>query len=186
MLNRILDRLEEWLIATFMAAATLIIFVSVLHRYTARVSWLWDVTSHIDLSWAQELCIILFIWMAKFGAAYGVRTGIHIGVDVLVVNARPALRKPLVCTGLLLGALFTAVIAVLGARWCWFMYQSGQVSPDLEWPRWVEYLCIPLGSGLMCYRFLQALARYLGTGELVSHGVVEAAVTAGDEVEAVR
>jgi len=24
----------------------------------------------------------MFIWMAKFGAAYGVRTGIHVGVDV--------------------------------------------------------------------------------------------------------
>ena len=37
-----------------------------------------------DVSWAQELCIYMFIWMAKFGAAYGVRTGIHVGVDVLV------------------------------------------------------------------------------------------------------
>lgn len=29
------------------------------------------------MSWAQELCIFMFVWMAKFGAAYGVRTGIH-------------------------------------------------------------------------------------------------------------
>ena len=26
----------------------------------------------------------MFIWMAKFGAAYGVRHGTHVGVDVLV------------------------------------------------------------------------------------------------------
>ena len=25
----------------------------------------------------------MFVWMAKFGAALGVRTGIHVGVDVL-------------------------------------------------------------------------------------------------------
>ena len=36
------------------------------------------------MGWAQELCIYMFIWMAKFGAAYGVRTGIHVGVDVVV------------------------------------------------------------------------------------------------------
>ena len=32
-LNRALDRLEEWLIATLIAAATALIFVAVLHRY---------------------------------------------------------------------------------------------------------------------------------------------------------
>ena len=46
----------------------------------------------LDLSWAQELCIYMFIWMAKFGAAYGVRTGIHVGVDVLV-NMLPRTRR---------------------------------------------------------------------------------------------
>jgi C4-dicarboxylate transporter DctQ subunit len=177
-LNRLLDRLEERLIASFMAAATLIIFVAVLHRYSARLPAVWDYTSRIDLSWAQELCIFLSIWMAKFGAAYGVRTGIHIGVDVLVSNATPRWRKRLIVTGLALGALFTAVIAVLGARWCLFMHQTGQVTNDLEWPRWVVYLCIPLGSGLMCYRFAQAIARFLRSGELATHYV--AAPEAGD------
>ncbi|MGE0071137.1 MAG: TRAP transporter small permease, partial [Thiomonas sp.] len=33
--NRLLDRLEETLIAVLMAAATLIIFVAVVHRYLA-------------------------------------------------------------------------------------------------------------------------------------------------------
>jgi TRAP-type C4-dicarboxylate transport system permease small subunit len=118
--------------------------------------------------------------MAKFGAAYGVRTGIHIGVDVLVNNAGPRWRRALIVTGLLLGAVFTAVIAVLGARWCMFMYESGQVSNDLEWPRWIVYLCIPLGSGLMCYRFLQAIARYLRTGELASHAETHATRTSAE------
>src|SRR5690349_24875420 len=79
--NRVLDHLEEWLVASFMAIATVVIFVSVLHRYTADIPWIWKVTQHLSLTWAQELCIYLFIWMAKFGAAYGVRTGIHVGVD---------------------------------------------------------------------------------------------------------
>jgi C4-dicarboxylate transporter DctQ subunit len=179
-INRILDRLEETLVATFMAVATLVIFVAVVHRYTSQVPVLWTFASRIDLSWAQELCIFLFIWMAKFGAAYGVRTGIHIGVDVLVNNAGPRWRRALIVTGLLLGAVFTAVIAVLGARWCMFMYESGQVSNDLEWPRWIVYLCIPLGSGLMCYRFLQAIARYLRTGELASHAETHATRTSAE------
>lgn len=168
-LNRALDHIEEWIIATFIAVATLVIFAAVVHRATARIDWLWDITSQYDFTWATELCIFLFIWMAKFGAAYGVRTGIHIGVDVLVANASPRWRFVLVITALLLGAIFTAVIAVLGARWVMFMHETGQVTPDLEWPRWMVYLCIPLGSSLMCYRFLQALTKYVRTRELPTH-----------------
>ena len=83
---KFLDHLEEWLIAFLMGAATLIIFVAVVHRYAAGmpIPGLQDTLLEIDLSWAQELCIYMFVWMAKFGAAYGVRTGIHVGVDVMI------------------------------------------------------------------------------------------------------
>jgi len=37
MFGRILDHLEEWLIAFLMGAATLLIFVAVVHRYAS--SW---------------------------------------------------------------------------------------------------------------------------------------------------
>src|SRR5208337_5673037 len=79
-----LDHLEEWLIALLMGAATLIIFVAVIHRYAAGlpIPVVQDWLLAINLSWAQEACIYMFVWMAKFGAAYGVRTGIHVGVDV--------------------------------------------------------------------------------------------------------
>ena len=49
-LNRILDRVEEWLIAGFMAAATLIIFAAVLHRQSAALPWLWKYASALNFS----------------------------------------------------------------------------------------------------------------------------------------
>jgi C4-dicarboxylate transporter DctQ subunit len=36
-------------------------------------------------------------------------------------------------------------------------------------PMWIIYLAVPLGSGLMCFRFIQALHRYLTTGEIAHH-----------------
>ena len=56
----------------------------------------------------------MFVWMAKFGAAYGVRTGIHVGVDVLVNQLKPNLRKQVVLFGLFCGALFTFVVGIDG------------------------------------------------------------------------
>lgn len=169
MFDRILDRLEEGLVAGFMAAATLIIFLAVLHRYSLGVSWLWPYTRALSFTWAQELCIYLFIWMAKFGAAYGVRTGIHVGVDVLVRKLSERRQRFFVQLGLAAGACFTFIVAGLGTRFVVFVHESGQVSPDLELPMWIVYLAIPLGSGLMCYRFVQVLVRYRRDGALPSH-----------------
>jgi C4-dicarboxylate transporter DctQ subunit len=162
LLNRVLDRLEEWLILSFMAVATLTTFVSVALRYLMGTGF----------TWATELTIYLFIWMAKFGAAYGVRTGIHVGVDYVVNRLEGRPRTLMVVIGLGLGVLFTAVVAFLGARWVVFVHGTGQISPDLEWPMWIIYLAIPLGTGLMCYRFIQSLVRFLRTGETVSAGPV--------------
>ena len=146
---RILDRLEEILIATLIAAATIVIFVAVAHRYTtdfvvSHRSWpgaleAFKFLSSIHLSWAQELCIYMFVWMAKFGAAYGVRTGIHVGVDVLVLALKPNVRRATIMFGLLCGALFTGIIGTMGAKFVIGLSHTSQTSPDLELPR-EEYL----------------------------------------------
>jgi TRAP-type C4-dicarboxylate transport system permease small subunit len=119
-----------------------------------------------DVSWAQELCIIMFVWMAKFGAAYGVRTGVHVGVDVAINQLEPGSRRKVVLFGLSCGAFFTFVIGSFGLRFVLHMYETGQQSNDLEAPMWIVYLAIPLGSYLMCFRFLQVAYAFLRTGEL--------------------
>ena len=172
---RVLDHLEEWLIAALIAGATLLIFVAVTHRYALDVSAkyhfdaAYDALFKVNLSWAQELCIYMFVWMAKFGAAYGVRTGIHVGVDVLINNEHPKLRFKFVLFGLLCGAFFTGVVGTLGANFVWEMAHTDQTSPDMEMPMWIVYLAIPCGSYLMCLRFLQVMWGFVRTGELPHH-----------------
>ena len=200
-LLRVLDHLEEWLIAALIAAATVLIFIAVIHRYGTGLSidiskwaaargipvlpqlfksiYLWFAS--LDLSWAQELCIYMFIWMAKFGAAYGVRTGIHVGVDVLINRLNDRWRKSVILFGLFGGALFTGIVGTMGAKFVLELMHTDQVSPDLELPSWLVYACIPLGSYLMCFRFLQVSWAYYRTGELPHH---DASHVEGIEVSA--
>jgi len=172
---KVLDRLEEWLIATLIAGATLLIFVAVAHRYALDLSArfhfdaVYDALFRINLSWAQELCIYMFVWMAKFGAAYGVRTGIHVGVDVLVNKLPPPCRVASILFGLLAGAFFTGVVGTMGAKFVFDMAHTDQTSPDLEAPMWIVYLAIPCGSYLMCFRFVQVAFSFWRTGELPRH-----------------
>ena len=127
----------------------------------------------------------MFVWMAKFGAAYGVRTGIHVGVDVLINRLDDRMRGKFIVFGLLAGATFTGIVASLGAHFVWengahyafFKFlgmemgdlYEGPTTPDLEWPTWIVYSAIPLGSSLMCFRFLQVTWGFLKTGELPHH-----------------
>jgi C4-dicarboxylate transporter, DctQ subunit len=165
LLLRILDRLEEILIATLMALATTIIFIAVMHRYLIGIPLLYPILFPINLSWAQELCIYMFIWMAKIGAAYGVRTGIHVGVDVLINALSAAWRRKFIVFGLLAGALFTGVVAAFAIRFVFELYFTEQVSADLEMPMWLVYMGLPIGSSLMCFRFLQVCWSFIQTGE---------------------
>jgi len=138
MLLRILDRLEEIIIAALMGAATLLTFITVVHRFLVNVPILY-------------------------------RTGIHVGVDVLINRLNDKWRKGVVLFGLLGGALFTAIVGTMGAKFVIELMGTDQVSPDLELPSWIVYACIPLGSYLMCFRFLQVCWTYWRTGKLPHH-----------------
>ncbi len=184
---KVLDHLEEWIITFLMGAATLVIFLAVLHRHMAgyHIPFLQNWLLAVHFQWAQELCIYMFIWMCKFGAAYGVRTGIHVGVDVLVNRLPLEWSRKTVFVALIGGAIFTGIIGTLGLRFVWDngMHYSffhflglntgdlpeGPTSPDLEWPTWIIYSAVPLGSYLMCFRFLQVMWIFARLGELPHH-----------------
>src|SRR5262245_29752012 len=186
MLNRFLNHLEEWLMSFLIAGATQLISFAVIHRYGTGFSidiskWLaargfeglariflaiFQFFSAMDVSWAQELCIIMFVWMAKFGAAYGVRTGVHVGVDVAINQLKSPSKYWVILFGLFCGALFTFIIGAFGFRFVMHMYETGQQSNDLEAPMWIVYLAIPCGSFLMCFRFIQVALAFARTGAL--------------------
>ena len=106
--------------------------------------------------------------MAKFGAAYGVRTGIHVGVDVLinrmgqhprqVHRVWPVRRRAVHRDHRHPGRQLRVEIA-----------HTEQTSADLELPMWLVYLAVPCGSYLMCFRFLQVTFSFIRTGELPKH-----------------
>ena len=186
---RLLDRLEEVLIATLIAVATVLIFLAVTHRFAigfaadlvgfARAREMvaladfarsaFKFVNSLKMTWAQEACIYLFVWMAKFGAAYGVRTGIHVGVDILAERLTGNKRKLITTIAMSGGLLFTAILTWIGTDFVYHVRHGGQTSPDLEMPMWIIYLAVPLGSALMCFRFIQALHLFLTTGEIAHH-----------------
>ena len=113
------------------------------------------------------------------------RTGLQVGVDILVNKLSGTPRAALIQAGLVCGVIFTGLIGVFGALFVWENgmayetlsllgrdtgdYFEGPTTPALEWPTWMVYAAVPLGSFLMCYRFLQVMVSFARSGELPSH-----------------
>jgi C4-dicarboxylate transporter, DctQ subunit len=199
-----LDHFEEIIIASLIGLATMLIFAAVAQRYsmTAAINlagygkahhldWLasggqaaFKMLRTLNLTWAQELCIYMFVWMAKLGAALGVRQGIHVGVDVFTNMLGSKSRRIVIPFALICGAIFTGIVGSLGGLFVYNIAQTDQTSADLELPMWLVYLVMPVGSFLMCFRFLQVFFTYLRGGDLPGHGHAHVVVP-GTELEEV-
>jgi len=180
-----INRFEENVLAILLTLLTLLSFTQVVLRY--------GFNSGID--GALELNSIMFAWLILFGMSYGIRTNIHLGVDVFV----RMLPKKAFKFVALFGALATLLYAVIlissdwmvifgadtsgGAVTYWSkMFQINLGLEDVKFPtwfyeplgldervkRWVAYLILPIGLSLLAYRSAQAFIAILtGSRELI-------------------
>jgi C4-dicarboxylate transporter DctQ subunit len=68
------DRLEENILASLLAIITIVSFTQVVARYGFNTGW----------SGALEFTRVMFAWMILFGMSYGIKNGLHLGVDAFV------------------------------------------------------------------------------------------------------
>jgi C4-dicarboxylate transporter DctQ subunit len=141
-----INALEEGIIAVLLAAITIVSFTQVVARYGFNTGW----------GGALELTRILFAWLILFGMSYGVKHGMHLGVDALIRT----LPKPLFRAAAIFGALCCLLYAMmlLHAGWLHFigakevtnyrqsgalgywtlMYNTGIGLDDLRYPAWMQ------------------------------------------------
>jgi C4-dicarboxylate transporter DctQ subunit len=105
-------RLEENILATILASITLISFVQVIARYGFNTGW----------GGALELTRILFAWMILFGMGYGIKQGMHLGVDALI----RLFPKPLFRVAAIFGALCCVLYAAMLLHAGWLEFFGGK------------------------------------------------------------
>ena len=147
LVNRVIEGFEDLMVAVGLAIATIATCVDVFARYLFGAA----------ISGGGELAQVFIIWAAMIGAAVAARTGVHIGVDVVVKRMPANLAKLTVLASLLISALFTAWVTWLGIELVQFSYGTQQTTMELLWPRWPLFLSVPVGMALMTYHLLQEL-----------------------------
>lgn len=140
------NRLEEGLIALFLAGMTLLTFTQVVLRYVFNSG----------LLWALEGTTYLFAWMVLIGMSYGVRVGAHIGVDVIVRALPPAGRRAAGLLGVALALLYAGLMVYGATVYIEKMHMLGVDAEDIPVPRWMLGIILPISFGLLFIRLVQA------------------------------
>jgi C4-dicarboxylate transporter DctQ subunit len=144
MLSRIINSLEETIIALLMATMTLLVFVEVVLRFGFGVG----------MMWAQELTLLLSAWMVLFGVSYGIKVGAHIGVDALVKTLPPLARRIIGGTAIV-ACLFYCSLFIKGS-WVYLslMHKIGIELDDMPIPKWIAHSILLIGMVLIAIRLL--------------------------------
>ncbi len=176
-LGRFTDAIEETSIAICLGLMTLVTFANVVARYVFDA----------NILWALELTVFLFAWLVLMGMSYAVKKHVHIGVDVVINAVSPGTRKILAMIAVSASLIF-AILLLIGSWDYWYPFATERAWLETDdipmpefmqflanWmnegeryekmPRWIPYLALPLGVGLLTFRFVQ-LAYQVFTGRL--------------------
>jgi TRAP-type C4-dicarboxylate transport system permease small subunit len=96
--------IEERLPAALMAAITLVVVADVFGRYVLSR----------PLKWAGELAIMLFIWLVFLAAPAALKRGLHVNVDLFVVNLSGRARSAIALLVYTCALVAFVIIGVLG------------------------------------------------------------------------
>lgn len=175
-LGRLINTIEESLIALILGLMTVVTFANVIARYVFNS----------NILWALETTVFLFAWLVLLGASYCIKTRTHLGVDVIINMVSPDTRKVLASISVICCLAFS-VLLLIGAWQYWSPFVGKQVwyevndIPMLDFlrfiedamnegeayeklPRFIPYFALPLGMTLITLRFVQA-AWKIATGE---------------------
>jgi TRAP-type C4-dicarboxylate transport system permease small subunit len=152
-IDRVLGRLEGWLLVLFLAAMVTLTFLQVALRALfiyAHMHWANSFMGQID--WAEPLVRLLVLWVSLIGASLVTGENKHIKID-LMSDLLPAPLLP--CRGLLLSAACALITGfMLKASISYVKMEAsfgGQIFAGL--PNWVGQLILPMGFSVILFRF---------------------------------
>ncbi len=175
-LGRVVNNIEETLIAVILGLMTLVTFVNVVARYAFNT----------NILWALETTVFLFAWLVLIGASYCVKARAHLGVDV-VLNMVGASARRILALIAVAACLAFSILVLIGAWNYWAPFAAlpmlDGTLKDQAWyevndipmldflrfiegpmnegeayeklPRFIPYAALPIGLFLLTFRFGQ-------------------------------
>jgi TRAP-type C4-dicarboxylate transport system permease small subunit len=145
---RWIEQLSEWsgyLSGLSILLSVVIISYQVLIRYFLGLPGIWQI----------EVSIYLLLFTSFIGAAYGLKHGAHVGIDLLVAKmAERTQRKMRIFSSVICIVVTTVLGWRAWALWWEATEQGWRADTLLSTPLTIPYLILPLGMVLVTLQFM--------------------------------
>lgn len=153
MLMEIWNRVERWLIGALGACALAVGTFQVIGRY---------IDQRFAFPFGDEVVIYLTVWAVFLAGSQLVKTDGHVRPDIILRMLPPQGQRWMEAFNCCVAIVFCA-----GLVWCgWRIVREAMALDErsitgLEFPMWMYYAAVLVGSFLMLCRYLIRLYRYL-------------------------
>ena len=154
-----LTRLCGWLAVLCLIAACVVVCQMVFSRYVLEASTIWQ----------TEFVLYSVVAATLLGSPFVLKTGGHVGVELLSQVLSPGVRRWQRFLSSLIGLMFVGVLAWSGARYFLEAWEGGWVTESV-WapPLWIVLLPMPVGFGVLGLQYIVEMARTFQSDKVVS------------------
>lgn len=146
-MERILTRLEDWLMWSAFLGALALGVLQVILRYVFNTGFVWVETNLVALT----------ILAALVGGSRAAGRGVHVRIALLTERLRGRTRVAVNTLALLITIVYCAVLAYGGWLYVEFLYQAGVTSIESGLPAWIFSAIVPFTMAMFLLRYLQQL-----------------------------
>jgi TRAP-type C4-dicarboxylate transport system permease small subunit len=156
-----LNRALYYISSLAIVLSAFILTYEVIVRYVLRVPTIWEIESSIYLT----------IMATYLGAAYGLKDGAHINIDMITRLLPKGITEKLSLVTSTLSLVFCLLLAWKGWVMWWEATAKGWRSESL-WgpPLTIPYFFLPLGMTLLCLQYVILISKIIEKRGGKSHG----------------
>lgn len=145
---RLLSIIEKASISALLAFNTIILFFTVVLRYTFNAS----------PTWTEEASRFIMIWIVYIGVSQSIETNSELKIDIATkIFKSPGAERIFAVLATLVSLIVSIAIIVYGIKFTMFLKEVGQRPASFDMPMHLIYGIIPVSALLMAIKYLQRL-----------------------------
>ncbi|MDD4089509.1 MAG: TRAP transporter small permease [Tissierellia bacterium] len=167
------EHFEEAIMIVLLALISTVMFAQVIARNVFN-----------SMTWPEEFSRYCYIWTVFLSLGYTIKKGNMLKVGVVMDLLPQKLRRAI---GIVVNIIILAICVVFfrhSITYTGIIHTTGQVSPAMNIPMWMMYLCTILGFGLASIRTAQEIVSNIKKFNVKAETTIEATLKeAKEEVE---
>ena len=143
-LSQTISAIEDFFILFGLSLSIITIISTIVIRQLSIYDWIWNFEFLVHNSWAYELAIYSMLLSIFFGISKAYKKKSHITLDIFQLYIEKKFHIKIDFIQYMVLLFFNILLLYLSIYWTNFVFNSGQLSPDLSIPMWIVYAILPV------------------------------------------